>query len=402
MDSKQYTNYKSKEIIDILVNFFTNNMYNKNIEGCKDTISLLNNINCEDNMSIANVEATISNTNNVSVLAKDLLTDPNHRFISDKDFDSFNSKVDRLELEASITDVENNIKSIINSKFDNLLNAKDIMNAISNLRQYMESSESVKELIDKLSSIVNTDYLKEHESSKFHINDEDRKNLDQLNKFINTGCADWNAKQEDANYIRNKPKALPADGGNADTVGGYCAGKLINKQPEYLIIGIEEQSTYDLNRVNLLLRKDMVKTLNSYLKENTSIAIREGIYNFNDENYKFLIPYGAFIYGVGFGTIIMDCTMKISDNCRLENMNIVDCNVILDSENIDISKVRFVNCNIAISCKKSIITNCRFYSCDIKFDDCWNSIIRDNIVNNSGKFVYLGNNNVIDGNVVMN
>ena len=79
------------------------------------------------NLIDENIELDDQNNNtantifNEKLLASDLLTDPNHRLLSDSDIDAFKSKVGKMELEAAITDLENNLKIAINSQFDNLL-----------------------------------------------------------------------------------------------------------------------------------------------------------------------------------------------------------------------------------------------------------------------------------------
>ncbi len=397
MNTKQYIDSRLKKIEDILINHLNNCDNAHNLDSEFYSLNLI-----DENIELDDQNNNTANTIfNEKLLASDLLTDPNHRLLSDSDIDAFKSKVGKMELEAAITDLENNLKIAINSQFDNLLNSKDIMNAIANLREYIQNNEDVYDLIEKLSKIANSDYLNEHIKSSTHITSEDRDNLDQLFKFINIGCADWEAKESDPNYIRNKPESLPANGGDAATVGGYCAGKLINKQPEHRIIGIDGQSMYGLNQVNMLLNDKNVHKLDTFFVPNVSISIREGEYNFKS-NYSVYMTEGLTLYGIGVGTIIKNCRFfRVANNIRLNNLKILKSDVYLSYDDFTINDVVFENCKVIIDANRCIIKNCRFINCEIEFKNLYNSIIKDNIVSNSGKFIYLGSNNIFGDNIIL-
>ena len=334
---------------------------------------------------------------NVEIKAEELLTDPNNRFISDIEIDEFKNKVGKLEMQDSIDNASKEIKTLLAKQIDNLLNSKDIMNGIANLLSLLQNNQDAKDLMDELSNIINKDDFKRHINSEYHLTDDDRIALDQLLKFIKIGCADWDAVEGDPNYIRNKPNKLPADGGNADTVGGLCAGKLINKQLDYRIFGIEGVDTYNNNQVNIIFG-DQYKTdsLEKLLKKGTINALREGEYNIE----SLIIPEQCTLHGAHSSTI---CNAKVCLNNRssIKDLSFYNCDIfIIGSSNVDIFNNIFTSCNISIvSTYCSMIKNNRFIDTNFAIQSMTDSIITENILASSNGLKYIGGNNIITNNV---
>ena len=325
--------------------------------------------------------------------AEDILTDVDHRYISDKQLEELKNKVGRLEMESALKDLENNMKITLNKQMDNIYNSKDILDSINNLKTFMQENDENKNFLESFGEFVDKKLFNTHTESDFHLTDKDRQALNILLSCISNGFADWNADKTQAGYIKNKPEALPADGGDAHTVGGYSASVLMNKQLDNYILGISGNSYTDED-VNVLI-DDLEKTdILEYIKSNTSIALREGVWDFKNTTLK--ISDTVTLHGVGYGTVIKNCDVYIQSYSNINNLCFENCNVYIISENSDIENVIFKKCKIDINVNCSIIQKCRFIECYIKFDIyCYGSIMTHNIVVKSGNFTFLGGNNIV-------
>ena len=333
---------------------------------------------------------------NAKIKAEELLTDPNNRLLSDLEIDEFKGKVGKLEMQESIDNASKEIKVLLAKQIDNLLNSKDIMNGIANLLSLLQNNQDAKDLMDELSNIANKNELACHINSGYHLTDDDRIALDQLLKFIKTGCADWDAAEGEPNYIRNKPDKLPADGGNADTVGGLCAGKLINKQLDYRIFGVKGVDTYNNNQVNIIFG-DQYKTdsLETLIKEGTTNALREGEYDIKSLN----ITEQCTLHGTHASTI---CNSKIylNDGSAIKDLSFYNCEIFITGSNVDILNNEFTSCSISIlSTYCSIIKNNRYVDTNFTIKNMTDSIVTENILIASNGLKYLGWNNIITNNI---
>ena len=128
--------------------------------------------------------------------------------------------ISKTTLTAVENDIVNNLKITINQQIDNIINNKGATDAINKI---IKITSEHKDAIDLFKNLIDKDELKSHEQNGLHITEKDRIALNLLLKFIDKGCADWNASEGEPNYIRNKPESLKANGGNSDTVGGCRA-----------------------------------------------------------------------------------------------------------------------------------------------------------------------------------
>lgn len=379
---KQYVDYKFKSIQDTI----------NNIINGKDTDDM--NLSFDDeNVDLECINEIADNDANNKIAADDVLTDNMHRYISDSELEKLNECISKTELNATVKEITNNFKMALNDQLDNILNNKNTINAINNIKDVISNNQ---ESLDLFKDLVNKEEFNNHLNDGLHLSSEDRIALNLLLKFINKGCADWNAVEGDANYIRNKPSSLPANGGNAETVGGYCAYKLMTKQSEKYIIGINTAKTYGLSEVNLLLTTKNVNKLEKYLVDFTSICIREGDYEPQNLNID-----AVTLYGVGNGTQIYNSNIKIL-NSKIRDLQFINCNIIIDGVGGSLHDIVFENCVInLLNVNQYIIKNNIFKNCKFEMNQIHNSIIKDNIFNNSSLIVYYGGGNIISDNVIM-
>ena len=382
MTMKEYVDSRFKRIQDS-INNYANGKDVDQIELLDDNISVE-----EINNKVKRLTAHGDARNKVK--PEDIILDSNHRFINDIQEEKIKESVTRTDLEAAERDITNNLKLSINQTVDNLINDKDAIDAINKIKKVISKNHST---IDLFKNLIDKDDLNAHEKNGNHISWEDRAALNLLLKFIDKGCADWNAKEGDANYVRNKPKSLPANGGNADTVGNYKPEDLFNKQLAKCIIGIDNNNkNYSKKDVNILLNKNNVNTLNTYLCDNSLTYIREGYYNINE----FKMPVNSNVSGVGVSTQIDNCKANINNNSKLHDIYFTNSEININCNESEITDTTFKNCKINLSCSRAIIKECRFIDCTFINQKINNSIIKDNICSGTtNKIEYYGGNNII-------
>lgn len=381
---KQYIDFNFKimqDAINDIINGKKTDMVNLSFD---DEINF-----ASDNNEIHIAENDVNN----KISATDILTDTSHRYISDVDLEKLNQSINKTELNATVKEITNNFKLALNDQIDNILNSKDTIHAINNIKEAINNNE---ETINLFRNLVSKEELKEHSNDGLHLNAEDRIALNLLLKFIDKGCADWNAEEGEANYIRNKPTSLPANGGNATTLGGYCAYKLMTKQLDKYIIGINTAKSYGLSEVNILLTDKNVKNMSKYITPNTRIGIREGLYEPGE-----LYINSSMIHGTSKFTIISNADIYIEYNSTIKDLYFDNCkfNIPRNSSNIIINNVKFNNCQFKFDNSWNIIIkDCTFSNCVFNIDMLCDSIIKDNILENT-PLKYYGGNNIIKDNI---
>ena len=310
-----------------------------------------------------------------------------------------NHEVTKIELENRINKLREEINELINNSFIRLLNKNDAVQRIKDIEYALNESEDLSPLIELIGTKATKEELKNHFESVFHLTSNDRKALDVLLNFIAEGFADWNANPEDPNYIKNKPKALPANGGNADTVNGYTAKELKNHQAYDLIIGIGLLC----DNVDQLLPPDGSK--NNDVAEviskmdgrfSHSFMFRSGLYKFDLFNLKSHSINGA----PNYATIFNVKSMKLNST-TIRDIKFTDSNIHIYTK-VSLSDCYFDSCNIYIDASyQSTIRNCIFNNCNIQFDGmCMYNMITENRFISSGRPMYYGGNNLIINNLV--
>lgn len=337
--------------------------------------------------------------------------DSNHKLISETQISIFKDKVSKPELDSRIMDLRNELKIEINKFFDKLFNTTESINKLKQIFELLNLKEN-KEKFDLLISKISQEEFNNHIESPMHLDNNDRKALNQLIKFIHTGCADWEADCDAPNYIKNKPTSLPADGGDANTISGFGIDDLYNTRFEDYIIGIASEDE-DIDGTNIILYKNKkddeeysVKWFFNIIKENAQgiYSFKDGLYvandidlNYNNHNKcKSIIINGKGIYNTKFRF------KSIKINAYVNFRDILFCysNIIING-NASFDNVRFDNCNIIFnSCTNISITNCIFEFCKFSFNgNCDKMIITNNKIIGSMFPAYYGINNIITNNL---
>ena len=331
------------------------------------------------NESIDVKELPIENKTIENIEAVSINTDSTHKFISDTQLSIFKDKVSTFELQSAISNLRTELEKIVNDYFIKLINKEDAVQRIKDIECAISESKDLDSIISLLSGKATKNELNDHAKSIFHLNNNDRKALNLLIKFIEKGCADWNAPSTEPNYIRNKPESLPANGGNADTVGGYKPKDLLNHQAYDIIIGIGVLIT----NVDFLLppdgskNDDLISVLTqSDTKYSHSLMFRSGFYKFKTISLSSHSITGApnnatkfYVESMSLNQTTLrdiqfkDSVIHIESNVNLENCSFVSSIIYLEaSYESTIRNCSFDNCNIVFNgaCMDNIITGNRF------------------------------------------
>lgn len=146
----------------------------------------------------------------------------------------------------------------------------------------------------------------------------------KLNNLTTTGMvtSDWNETNENSgSFIRNKPKSLPADGGDADTISNYTIDEITNaKKSATIIIGSDSGGITDKDvdiYCNHLASSDFISTALEQLSEGGTLLFREGTYGINkpiniEKNNITFKASGRVVFAVQSALDVMvvgaDCT----------------------------------------------------------------------------------------------
>lgn len=339
---------------------------------------------------------------NEKINAKDITTDSKHLFISEAQLDILRNKPSYIDLENMIMDLRNEIRIDINKSYINLLNNENVLNKLKDFSSMLNNDPDLNSFLDALAAKLDIDSFKEHEKSSMHLNNNDRKAINLLIGFIEAGCADWNASTDDPNFIRNKPEKLPADGGNADTVGGRSVNDLLNHQLDTKVYGTIDN--YSADSVD-----EIIVTKDECDKAITDIKTADhGLFSFKSGNYIFgsfsIASYdkGILLQGAGYSTSFNIEVARFMNNIQVRDLCIHNSAVHIN-KNCRFDNILFRDCTVYITnAEYSMITSCVFKDCTILVSGiCVNNIITNNILINSGKITYYGNsNNIINNNII--
>ena len=342
--------------------------------------------------------------------AEDIITDANHQFITNNDLAIFRDKPSTHEMNTAIMDVRNELKTSLSVYFNNLLNTTESVNKLKDIFTMIATDEVSSAIMDVLANKISLQDFREHTDSSMHLTDKDRKSLNSLDSFINKGCADWNAKPDEPNYIRNKPTALPAFGGDAETVMGYSIQDLYNTQLEDYIVGIIENDEDDIDGTTINLNNNTDKSVEwffSVIKEDT-----EGVYSFKKGIYpveRIDLDYGLkadtygdiMILGSGPKNTVFDVrNMRLASNTTFRDCGFI-CTAVCISELATFDNVEFTNCEIVFETTRlSTFRNCTFNACVFRFvGTCNNNVIVNNRFKSTIVPQYYGGNNLIANNL---
>lgn len=387
-----------KKVQDLII------AHEKSKDSHTESSNIYNEINLNESVDVLELPNT-KIPENIDI--ESLNTDSNHKFISETQLAIMKDKPSSNELNAALMDLRNEFKVALNNYFNNLLNDKNALTKLKDIDYLIKNSDNLATLLESLSSKVSKEELNKHTESYLHLTNNDRKALNLLLGFIKEGCADWNATKEDPNYIRNKPESLPANGGNADTVGGYSSDSLLNHQLEDYIIGVNNFQ-YPINEVDTLLEENNAEEMDELIAKIKNIteglySFRAGIYYMNNLDLNMdSDTYGDIIIrGVGkHNTVFNTKNGTINGRVSIENLNLLKSTITINSY-CTFDNIAFYDSTIYFKdCNETTIRNCVFKNCTVVFQSIMNSMFINNRVVNSGKFIYFGGNNLFGNNLV--
>ena len=391
--TKEYVNDLIKNICDILTNHINNkdNAHTIDDDSLVDIKDIFETTNDNNVVSLKNIT-----TRDTEITIDDIALDANHKFISEDQIDEFSNKASKEELIEELEKYKADIRKELNEKFDHILNSKDILDKLKIISRALEDDEKLNTTLDSLVS-SSKEILNEHVNDSVHLSTDDRIAINKLLKFINIGCADWDAKETEPNYIRNKPESFKANGGNADTIDNCKLEDIRNRQLERIIIGHDDRATYKLSKT--ALDKDCLETI--YSVNNGIIGFTEDAFIISDIFKPKSKDIGELIFrGCGKGTLLNIDSFITSENITLENITLYGSNITVNSKTT-FRNVNFVNCDITFSDNSNLIKiiDCDFNKNELHFNgSLFNSIIKDNIFK-STDFKFIGDSNIIKNNI---
>lgn len=164
-------------------------------------------------------------------------TDKDHQFVSQEQIDSFESKVAPERLEEEINAAVDETKRYINNVIAKLSNSTpELYNLLISIRQEL-SADAAGVLLKEIAAKLDSDTFRSHaDDDTRHVSSE---LMNKINDLLSNPRVDWNETNIDSpRYIKNKPDALPAKGGNSDTVGGFKPEVLFsNRKAATITIG---------------------------------------------------------------------------------------------------------------------------------------------------------------------
>lgn len=375
---------------------------NETVKRLKDAISKFINNSIQFELYNAELKQLPEKEIDLSnIPAENIEEDSKHKFLTNDEIETLNNKPSMYDVNNMIDNLKKELLDNISKKFDIIFSNINSLDNIKYLIDILNDDDKSKKIIELINSKASNEELENHIKSISHINSNDREALDKIIRFIKIGCADWNAEKTEPNYIKNKPKSLPANGGNADTVSGYNIESLLNHQFENFIIGSSNNNEYIEDEVDIMLigEKDTQHFFNK-IKDGGIYSFRKGKYkcesiklNNNEHN--------IIINGAGnLNTIFFIDTIKANNNITFNNICFDNCNIIVGN-GCEFKNCNFFNCDITLY--QSI--NCRFNSCDFYesifiFDGaCFNNMVINNRFLKSQIPFYSGGNNLIVNNI---
>lgn len=319
--------------------------------------------------------------------ANHVQTDNAHQFVTKALLEILKDKPSYFELNKSITELKKEISLQLDDYYIRLVNTPIAMSKLKDISNMLQKDDVLSGFMDVLSSKVNMDQLQDHEQSKFHLDNNDRKALNLLLEFIKDGVVDWNAEPNSPNYIHNKPNSLPADGGNADTVQNNGACDIARREHD-LIVGLGDGKYYKKETCDLCLtsEKDSAKKIMDAIRNinyGVSVLFKRGAYQMeemiiDDKTTECTCISGSNQYAIleldtlkmtnitMRDIIIKNTIVQINSDCKLDTVTFKGCNILFyESHNCDVMRCKFENCRISTigSFTGNMICMNRFETC---------------------------------------
>lgn len=344
---------------------------------------------------VENKELEIESGAQFPIAAQDISEDHNHNFISETLLSTFANKPSSFEVDKALEDIKSQYKKDLEDHYMKIINTPNAIDKLRDIANILNDDEIVNNLVDTLASKATKEQLKEHEKSVVHMNNNDRKALNMLIGVLKAGAlADWNADEKSPNYIANKPESLPANGGNADSIGGHGVEDVVNKSLANLVIGHPKSKRYDKDSCDIITDKISNETIEEVYKNGGNILLKDGKYEFDIKDY-YLPEYTTSYIGNCRTTVELQSDTVPMNNATLKELTITG--KIAIGNNCIFENVIFKNCNIVL--KDSVATDirfCTFEKCNIEIDGklLHNLFIYNRFVD-TDSIRYVGGNNTI-------
>lgn len=315
--------------------------------------------------------------------------DSDHRFTTDEEKATWNKKAEVEYVDNSVSKTLISAKSFTDSKIAALLNStEEQLEVLRSLSFELKKDDVTKKFFDLFNECVKNKEFQSHSlNNDIHMSKSDRILLNDVKSAIDSGMnPDWNETDSSSlSFIENKPTSLPANGGNADTVGGYTAEQLMDKKYYY--------------DYSVLSEDELEKAINGLNKLN-GYNLLIGPVSYNLDKEIVIKASNTTITGIVNVSKLLGVAIKIiGDNNIIENITITN----VDSGIVNKTAIYVEGNNNTI--RNNIITN---YSNGIIIEGSNNKIIYNSLYNirNIAIGLQADNNsnygNIVEGNDVKN
>ena len=266
-----------------------------------------------------------------SHLATMITEDETHRFVTDEEKVDWNNKATVQYVDDSASKILSASKSFTDTKLSAMFNSsEEQLQILRSLAFELKKDDIVKKFFDLFNECAKNTELQDHTiNSKIHMSSEDRILLNNVKEALTSGLnPDWNEKDTSSlKYIENKPTSLPANGGNADTVGGYSATELLTNKSFYdYTIGTPNYTTNEVSiktEYNSLIEsiEDVINLINK--GKGYSVLFRPGSYSVEKE----LVIKASNTTFTGIGNIskLLGASIRIiGNNNTIENITLTN------------------------------------------------------------------------------
>lgn len=354
----------------------------------------------EDKEKLNNIELfanfyTHPKTHDPSIIEQDF----ENRFVSSEQIKNWDNKVEKEYVDKLSNDTLATAKAFTDTKVASILNSSENqLEVLRSLSFELKKDDVVKNFFDKFNSCISNKEFKDHTTNdKIHMDRNDIALLRNVKSLLESGVnPDWDETDSTSSkYIENKPKSLPANGGNADTVGKYKAEDLFNNKSFYdHTIGTPE---YTKEQVSITTTEDtLVDKIDTVINQinkgqGYSVLFKSGSYSIEKE--LVIRASNKIISGIGELSKLVGASIKIiGNNNIIEHISFVN------------GKDKIVN-NTAISIEGNNNTirynNISNYRKGILIEGSNNTVINNTLINIKGEAIKITSNiNSNYGNIV--
>lgn len=354
------------------------------------------------------------------------------QFVSKKDKDLWNAKetTDGAQEKAN-----NAIKEAIrytNNKIAGLLHtSSDTLELLNELSYKLKNEDVVETLMKMIAErTTTTDFEKHTLNEDVHITPEVKQLLTAVENLLkNKPNPDWNTEDSGSlSFIRNKPTSLKANGGNADTIGGFTVKQLMkNKKSSTVVIGTNQlHGEYDVDFLcDGKNDSTIIQNAIDKVKDNGKVIFREGEYVLSS---TVTVTNNIILEGMGKSTIIIrnfdrnkpmihiKNNSTVRDMCLKSESKFKEISILIEGNSNIVENVALIGGGISIKdgALNEIINNdisrCTKNAIYLNADKstCYGNIIKDNHILNSNIGIGLlsgdktNHSNIVSFNIIIN